>query len=130
MDYAEIAQDVLADLKADGVSTTLTQVSGGTYDPAAGSITGQNTATKTVYGLLQAPTMPQSGNTGNRWFNGTLIQANDKFLFLAALDTSGAAITPAVGNALTINGIVFTIAALIPIEPSGVTLAYRVLARK
>jgi len=129
-DYAADATDILEALREDGAPLTLTQTTGGTFNPATGAYTGQTTTTKSVYGLLQAPSMPQSGNTGERWFNGTLIQTNDKMMLLAALDSSGAAVVPVVGDTVTLNSVVFTIAALIPVEPGGVALAYRVLVRK
>lgn len=132
-DYTADAADVLTALQEDGLAMTLTQKSGGTFRPAYGDYkngAGADTRTSTdytVYGLIQSQTMPQSGNTGERYFNGTLIQTGDKFILMAA---SGLAVTPAPGDKLTVSGTVYSIVTHIAIEPGGTVLAYRLLVRK
>jgi hypothetical protein len=126
MDYTEIAADVLAALQEDGMAMTLRRSAGGTFSPATGSYTGATTTDYPAWGLIQSRTMPQSGNTGER-FNGMLVQTDDEFVLLAA---SGLTVTPAPGDLLVIAAVVYSIVTLIAVKPGGVVLFYRLLVRK
>lgn len=127
MDYTEIAADVLAALQEDGFAVTLRRQTAGTYNPVTGERTGAQTLNYSVQGLITSQSMLQSGNTGERYFNGTLIQTGDKMLILAA---SGLAVTPAPGDQLIVSGVTWQAVTLITVEPGGVALFYRVLVRK
>jgi hypothetical protein len=126
MDYNEVAADVLAALQEDGMAMTLRRTAGGTFNPSTGSYTGGTTTDYTAWGLITAQSMPQSGNTGER-FNGMLVQTDDQFILLAA---SGLTVTPAPGDLLVISAVIYSIVTLIAVKPGGVVLFYRLLVRK
>lgn len=127
MDYTEIAADVLAALQEDGFAVTLRRQTAGTYNPVTGEFSGESTTDYAAQALISSQNMSQTGNTGERYFNGTLIQTGDKILMLAA---SGLSVTPAPGDRLIIGSVAWQIVTLITVEPGGVALFYRVLVRK
>ena len=124
-DYASDAADVLDALQEDGMAMTVRRTSAGIYDPATGKVTGGIDTDYPTYGLIKTPTMYRSGGSGDFFFNGTLVQTGDKFIFLGTL-----AITPVPGDLLIFGSEILTINTLIAIEPGGVPLAYVILARK
>ncbi len=127
MDYTEIAADVLAALQEDGFAVTLRRQTAGTYNPVTGEFSGESTTDYAAQALISSQNMPQTGNTGERYFNGTLIQTGDKILILAA---SGLTVPPTPGDQLIVFGVTWQIATKTTVEPGGVTLFYRVLVRK
>lgn len=127
MAYTEIAADVLDALQEDGMAMTVRRTSTGTYDPATGKTTGATDTDYDAWGLIQSQRIPQTGNAGERTFNGTLIQTDDEFILLAA---SGLTITPAALDKLVISSVVYSIVTLIAVKPGGVVLFYRLLVRK
>jgi hypothetical protein len=127
MDYTETAADVLAALQEDGFAVTLRRQIADTYNPATGGYTGGTTTDYPAQALISSQSMPQSGNTGERYFDGTLTKTGDKILMLAA---SGLAVTPQPGDRLIVSGIIWQVVALITTEPGGVALFYRVMVRK
>ena len=126
MDYAATAADVLTALQEDGMAMTLRQTSDGVFNPATGEFDIQTTTDYAARGLIQSRTMDRSGDSGQR-FNGMLVQTDDQFILLAA---SGLSATPAAGDFLFIAGVVYSIMTLIPVQPGGVALFYRLLVRK
>ncbi len=127
MDYTSTAADVLAALQEDGMAMTVRRTSTGTFSPATGKTTGATDTDYDAWGLIQSRTMDRAGTSGERFFNGTLIQTDDEFVMLAA---SGLSITPAAGDKLVISSVVYSIATLIAVKPGGVVLFYRLLVRK
>lgn len=127
MDYTSLAAEALGSLQDAGFSMTLRRTTAGTFSPGGGTLSGGSTDDYIVTGLDQAPTMSQGGGTGERFFSGVMVQADDRFLLLAAF---GMEIVPAPGDLLIIDGVSYTIMAVIPVRPGGVDLLYRVLARK
>lgn len=126
-DYTAIAAKIKTGFERGGVSMTLRKTTPGTYDPAAGTYSGGSTTDYAVTGLIQSQTIPQTGSSGQRFFNGILVQTDDQFVLLAA---SGLAVDPAPGDLLIITGVTYSIVTMIPIRPGGVDLMFRVLARK
>jgi hypothetical protein len=126
MDYTATAAKALTMLNKYGMAMTLRRQTAGTFNPSTGAFTGAATTDYTVQGLIQSQTL-QTAGAGERFFNGTLIQAGDKFILLAA---SGLAVVPSPGDLLIIGSITFNIATIIPLEPGGTALMYRALVRK
>jgi hypothetical protein len=126
MNYTAAAQKVLTALQKDGMAMTLRRQTAGTFNPATGSYTGASTTDYATWGLITAQSMPQSGNTGER-FNGMQVQTDDQFILLAA---SGLTATPAAGDLLVIAAVIYSIVTLIALKPGGVVLFYRLLVRK
>ena len=125
-DYNSIATKVKTGLGKAGTTMTLSRTTPGTYDPAAGTYSGSTVAEYTVTGLIQTQ-IYISGQVGQTFFNGMLVQTDDQFVIIAA---DGLAITPAPGDLLTIVGVVHTVVAMLPLRPGGTNLFYRVMARR
>lgn len=127
MDYTEIAADVLAALQEDGFAVTLRRPSDQLYQPAAGEYAYAESTDYDAWALIASRAMLSSGQIGDRKFPGTMIQTGDKELILAA---PGLEITPKSTDLLVISGVAYQIISMIPVEPGGVVLFYRVLVRK
>lgn len=113
------AASIAKTLKAKGQAMTLTRVSGGTYDPVAGSVTTPVTTTYTVYGIEAA------FRDGLTMSAGTLIQSGDRQAVVAADQA-----TPVPGDSLTIGGIVWKVIAVTPVNPAGTALLFKCQVRK
>lgn len=113
------AAGIAKTLKAKGQAMTLTRVSGGTYDPVAGSVTGATTTTYTVYGIESA------FRDGLTMSAGTLIQSGDRLAIVAADQA-----TPVPGDSLTIVGVVWKVIAVNAVNPAGVALLFKLHVRK
>lgn len=113
------AASIAKTLKAKGQAMTLTRVSGGTYDPVAGSVTTPVTTTYTVYGIETA------FRDGLTMSAGTLIQSGDRQAVVAADQA-----TPVPGDSLTIGGIVWKVIAVTPVNPAGTALLFKCQVRK
>jgi hypothetical protein len=98
---------------------TLTRVSGGTYDPVAGSVSAPATQTWTVYGIETA------FRDGLTMSAGTLIQSGDRLAIVAADQA-----TPIPGDSLTIGGVAWKIIAVTPVNPAGTALLFKLHVRK
>ena len=126
-DYSAISAKVKGGLEKAGVAMTLRRTIVGTYNPAAGEYSGTTVSDYLAVGLIQARSLYQTGAVGQNFFNGMLIQTDDQFIILAA---AGLSIIPAAGDLLIIAGDSFTVVTMIPVRPGGITLMYRILARK
>jgi len=131
------AAGIAKTLKAKGQAMTLTRVSGGTYDPVAGSVTTPVTTTYTVYGIETA------FRDGLTMSAGTLIQSGDRQAVVAADQATRwdaiadfDAVTdffggiPIPGDSLTIGGIVWKVIAVTPVNPAGTALLFKCQVRK
>ena len=127
MEYTELAADVLAALQEDGFAVTLRRQTAGTFDPGEGSFDGATTTDYAAQALISSQSMSRSGDSGERYFNGTLIKTGDEILILAA---SGLSVTPQPGDLLIISSITWQLVAIVTVKPGGVALFYRVLVRK
>jgi hypothetical protein len=129
VDYASIAERIFGGLTGSGAAATMTlrRTTTGAFDPAAGTYASSVDTDYTVYGLIQARSLYQTGAVGQNFFNGVLVQTDDQFVLLAA---HGLAITPAAGDILVVNGVAHTVATMIPVGPGGTALMYRILARR
>ena len=126
-DYNAISNRVLGAFQKAGAAMTLTRTTEGTYDPTAGAFATGTTADYTVYGLIQARSLYQTGAVGQNFFNGILVLTDDQFIILEA---ASLAIVPIAGDVITIVGVAYTIMTVIPVRPGGTTIMYRALARK
>jgi hypothetical protein len=113
------AASIAKTLKAKGQAMTLTRVSGGTYDPVAGSVSAPATQTWTVYGIETA------FRDGLTMSAGTLIQSGDRLAIVAADQA-----TPIPGDSLTIGGVAWKIIAVTPVNPAGTALLFKCQVRK
>jgi len=113
------AASIAKTLKAKGQAMTLTRVSGGTYDPVAGSVTTPVTTTYTVYGIETA------FRDGLTMSAGTLIQSGDRQAVVAADQA-----TPVPGDSLTIGGVVWHVIAVNAVNPAGAALLFKCQVRK
>lgn len=127
MDYSTVAAKILAMLKRFGVAVVLRRQTAGTYDPVTGEFSGASTTDYSAWALMISQSMLQSGNAGDRYFDGTLIQTGDKMLILVA---SGLTVTPQPKDQLIISDVTWQIVARITVEPGGEALLYQVLVRK
>lgn len=123
-DYAPTAAKTQTMLAKFGLPVTLKQQSGGTYNPATGSYSGGFEFEYPCTGLIRFPNFM---GRGEQWLAGVEVQATDKFLLLAASDLE---VEPAPGDKLDVGGVDYVILVSMPLEPGGVKLLYRVLARK
>lgn len=123
MDYNSIAQRALAQIKRAGIAVTISRETAESFDPGTGTYTGATMTDYSADGVIQAPNRE---NTGGRFGDGTMVQAGDKFILLAA---SGLTITPKPGDKITVNAVAYSIVTVMAVEPGGVALLYRILAR-
>lgn len=121
-DYTAIAAKALAGIQRAGIAMTLTRpAADGVYDPALGEyVYGGVDTDYPCYGLYQSPT--QEGK-GDRFNDGTTIQAGDRNILLAA---SGMTVIPQAGD--RIEG--YVVVTSQPVAPGGVALLYRILVKK
>jgi hypothetical protein len=124
VDYGAVARKVKAGLAKAGTVMSLRQTSVGTYNPTTGEISGGVVVDSQVIGLMITQSLQTSG-AGERFFAGTQVLAQDKFVTLEAL-----AATPRTGDQLIIGGTVYNIVVVVPVEPGGVSLMYKVMVRK
>ena len=127
VDYLSIAAKCEAGLTKAGAAMTLRRATTGTYDPDTGTYSGGATTDYPLVGLIQARSLYQTGAVGQNFFNGVLVVTDDQFLLLSAASLP---IIPAPGDLIIITGVSYSIITMIPVRPGGVTLMYRVLARK
>jgi hypothetical protein len=113
------AASIAKKLKAKGQAMTLTRVSGGTYDPVAGSVTAPVTQTWTVYGIESA------FRDNLSMAAGTLIQSGDRLAIIAADQQA-----PLPGDSLTIGGVVWHVIAVNAVNPAGAAYIFKVHIRK
>jgi len=117
------ATGIAKTLKAKGQAMTLTRVSGGTYDPVAGSTTGSTTTTYTVYGITtnyNNLTLLASHNRPD-----SLILAGDK----QAIVNAGT-VEPLPGDTLAASGVTWKVIAADAVDPAGTALLYKCQVRK
>ena len=126
-DYTSIASTVRDGLTKAGVVMTLRKVVEGAYDPDTGVFAVGTTTDYSVIGLIQARSLYQTGAVGQNFFNGVLVQTDDKFIILSAIIGG---IIPVAGDQLIISGIVYSVITEIPVEPGGTVIMHRILARK
>jgi hypothetical protein len=104
-------------LKGKGQVVKLYRNTTGTYNPATGGV-ANTTTMQEGYGAVI--------DWDARQIDGTLILATDKRLLLSALNAAGATLTaPALGDTVTIGGVVYTLVApLKTVSPGGTSVLY------
>lgn len=121
--YSELATTALELLAEFGVSGVLRRPSAGTFDPAAGTVTGSTNTDYTITAALFDYGLKESGAT---LADGTVIKAGDKQIYVAA---SGLAVAPAITDTLIINSVTYRIANVKIIAPSGIAVLYELCGR-
>src|SRR5512135_2220423 len=119
--YSEIAAKISSNLAKAGAAVTLRKISPGTHNYTTGQFSGGSQTDYQVYGLLQSGTV---GSTGQRYFNNTLVQTNDRIFLLS----TGA--VPEPGDQVVFGDQVLNVVSVLPVDPGGIPIMYRVLARK
>mgnify|MGYP001271639773 CR=1 FL=1 len=118
MNYAATAKKAAATLKKAGTSMVLRVTTPGTFDPVAGTETGETVTDYPCVGIV----LPASKGTieafDNRFVGGTLIEQNLRAVKLAAHDLP---VVPKGGDNLVINNQEWTILGSTPLAPDGVT---------
>lgn len=113
MNSASIAKT----LQSKGQAMVLTRVTGGVFDPVAGSVSGATTQNFTVYGITSnysSITRIASANQPN-----SMILGGDKKAIISA-----GVVVPVPGDTLTIMGKVWTVIAVDALAPQGTDLLY------
>lgn len=115
-------------LAEDGQTLTLTYVGTSAYDPATGSAVNTAPAPQQVKGAI----FPLAALRYAFKQAGSVIVEGDQQLILAAVNTSGAAITaPQVNGSVTdVNGNVWTIITADPLSPAGTDIMHDCTIRR
>ena len=119
VNYANIAQNALTTIQANGTAYTLRNVSGETYDPATNAVTGGSTEDETVYGILT--------NYKQHQIDGQNVKRDDKMLLLAAQGITGEVTT---ASKIIQNSDTWNIVYGETINPGGTVLLYRLQVRR
>lgn len=119
-DAAATALELLAEFGADVV---ITKPGTPVYNPATGTTTETGGGSQTVSGVkFEYNTFIRSGQRNEP---GSLIQAGDKQLLLAATATDGTPLNaPKAGDVATVGGVDFTVTAVAPLDPAGTPVYY------
>lgn len=104
-----------------GQTMTLTRTTGGTYNPATGGDTGEDTT--------EYPVIGHSVEIEAEDVDGTLVQREDKMAELSAQSMAEHGITPTDDDQLTIGGVLHEIVTLETIAPGGVAIRYDAVVR-
>ena len=94
---------------------TITRKTGGTFDPVAGTITGEITTQLTASGVVT--------KVDNRLIDGSRIEATDKMIIL----DNG--ITPLMTDLITFDSISHTIVQINEVNHAGITQIWKVVCR-
>lgn len=116
----QIGPAVLAVIARVGKVVTWTVKSGGTKNPTAGTVDGVTTTNYTV--KCSPPSAYEQ-----RYVDGKLIQQGDAKLILAG---QGLAFTPALGQSVTIDGVVWRVLGVDPIYSGELIAAWKVQVRR
>jgi hypothetical protein len=119
-DLADTAADMLAEF---GQAVTLTKAGTATYDPTTGTTSVTGGGSQTVSGcVFEYSSFIRSGQRSEP---GSLIQAGDKQLLLAATATDGTALNaPKPTDVVTVGSVAYTITAVAPLDPAGTPVYY------
>jgi len=123
MNYTKMAQRTAKMITKYGASVSIIHHHPGTFDPIHGTYTGGYTITCSGHAVIKNP---YRADMGDKWIDGTLIMAHDREAIIA----TGATITPAIGDHITLGTANYAIQAVKPLEPALITLFYDVLLRK
>jgi hypothetical protein len=125
MDYNSLQNKATNLITKYGTNITIKRYSLGTFSPTTGSYASSSTISCTVKGLIKSPASSRMG-FGDRFADGTVIQAGDRELLFASSGT----LTPMNGDLATVHGVDYNIVTVLPVEPGGVVLLRRALVRK
>lgn len=117
-DYLKIRDTALGLLNKFGRVITIKQTSSGSYDPA----TGTNSATVVDVTAIACDFSVKGETT----VNGTLILSGDRYALVA--DSAGTVVS--VKDKLLMDGVIWSIVAVLEIAPAGVTVVNKVYIRK
>lgn len=121
----QTALELITEFGEEAQLTVMTTVEGPTpWDPDVPAST--TTVARMVF--LNFSSQSNSTNTGERYFEGSLIETGDKKVLLAAL---GLAIAPDVGALITrADGSVWDVVQLKGLDPNGQQILYTMQARQ
>jgi len=122
MNYAATATKAAAAIRKSGMAMTLRVTTPGVYDPATGTDAGASDADHAACGLLTNPFRGQQES----YFANTLVQSGDKVVLMGA----DVAVRPQAGHRLVIGSDIWNVVAVVPVEPGGVPLLYKVQVRR
>jgi len=122
MNYAATAKKAAATLKKAGTSMVLRVTTPGTFDPVAGTETGEIVTDYACSGILTNPFVSQQ----EAFFANSRILTNDKVALIGAT----VAVRPNPGNVLVIDSVEWQVVAVIAVEPAGIPLLYKLQVRR
>jgi len=122
MNYAATAKKAAVMLKKAGTSMTLRATTPGTFDPVAGTETGETVTDYACVGILTNPFVSQQ----EAFFANSRILTNDKVALIGAT----VAVRPKPGNILVVNSVEWQVVAVIAIEPAGIPVLYKLQVRR
>lgn len=116
INYARMAATATRLLTDNGQPMALRRTSGGTFDPVTGTTTGQSTADLATVGIMEA--------IGTGYALANEVQDGD---LLAMIDASQA---PLLTDKLVVGTAVYGIVKIIPMNPAGTPVAYKLQVRQ
>lgn len=118
MNYAATAKKAAATLKKAGTSMVLRVTTPGTFDPVAGTETGETVTDYACSGVMT--------NIKNFMIDGTRILAGDKLVLMGA----DVAVTPTAGHMLIIAGKIWQVIDNDLVAPDGTNILHKVQVRR
>lgn len=117
--YPPLVKVALDQIKAKGQPMALGKVSGGTYNPAAGSVTGGSVTTHSFFALDRAMTEREDA----AFRTATLVVDHRRTLVAEA---STLTVEPAPGDTVTFGGNEWLVRGVSPVSPGGVAVLYKI----
>jgi hypothetical protein len=122
MNYTHLSNRARKLLIKYGTHITISHHNPGTFDPIHGHYVGGGTVSCQGNAIVQTP----RDNAGDKFIDGTLIQTGDRQLVIA----TGATLTPALGDHVTLASVLYGIVATVPVKPADTVLVHKVLLRR
>lgn len=123
--YAEDAQEALADILESGQALTLTRNVGGTLNPSTGAIEGATTTAQQIAAVV----LPAKGGVTS--FDDSMkeafIRGRLRYVIAAALKPDGSALdfNPRPGDLLSLEGAEWEVYGSSPLSPAGTPVIYQ-----
>ena len=114
LDLSDVATDLMKSL-GDETHVKITRKSGGTFDPVAGTNTGEVTTVLPSVGVVV--------KLDSTLIDGTRIKATDKMILLDK------GLTPLYTDLITFDAIDHTVVQINEVNPSGITQMFKVVCR-
>ena len=117
-DYAGLALSADELLQEFGAAATITRTTAGQYDPETGTSTPETVTTQNVTAVCI--------DYATEFIDGSIIIRGDKQVFLSPKGI----IAPAAGDKFTWQGAEYSVIAVTPLAPAGVTVLIEMQARR